>query len=141
MGGVESAGVGVHEVAALGDRQRNDADGGVGHLCEDGVGIDFAEVDHRAGDARRQTLGVQLHDSREPVLRRQRSAAGGVERLDARADDGPVVPGSGREQAVEIDGHMRAVKVADADVQDAGRQVGAGVSGGRNTLRQAAEGR
>ena len=43
----------------------------------------------------------------------------------AGADDRPVVVAAGIEQLVEIDGLMGAVEIADAEMQDAGRELGA----------------
>ena len=46
--GVEAARAGIHEVAALGQCQRHDAYRRVAQADKNGLGIDLAEVDHRA---------------------------------------------------------------------------------------------
>ena len=55
---------------------------------------------------------------------------------DAGADDGPVAVAAGVHQPVEVDLQVGAVEVADAEMHDAGREVGAGVGGARHAGRE-----
>ena len=69
--------------------------------------------------------GVLLDHGGQPILLLELLAAGLLAVEDAGADDRPVVVEPGIEQVVEIDRLMRAVEVADAEMQDAGLERGA----------------
>ena len=133
--GVEGAGGGVDEVAALGDGQRDDAGGGVDEAGHDRRVVHRRqELGHHAGDARRGGFGRLLDDGGQPVLAGEGVAHLHVVGGDAGADDRPVAVAAGVHQPVEVDLEVGAVEVADAEVDDAGGEVGAGVaSGGRRS--------
>ena len=57
----------------------------------------------------------------------------------AGADQRPVMIAAGVEEVVEIDGLMGAVEIADAEMQDAGAQIGAPVAGPATLLGKLAE--
>ena len=126
MPGVECARGRVDEIAALGDGQRDDADGRIGEPFDGRGGVARHDVvDHRADDACRAVSGVLLDDGGQPVLRGQPVAPGPLALEDAGADDRPVAVHAAVEQRIEIDRLVRAVEIANAEMQDAGRQVGA----------------
>ena len=122
MGGIEILRRRRDVIAALGDRQRDDADLGPGERVEhrgDIAGLD--EIDHRAGDARTSVVSAScsttvVSQSCSPSF--SRIVHVGV--AHAGADDRPIVVAAGVEQIVEIDRLMRAMKIADADMNDAG---------------------
>ena len=84
------------------------------------------EIDHRAGDARVACASASCSTT---VV--SQSCAFSFSRawlLGSRhpgADQRPVVVAAGVEQVVEIDRLMRAMKIADAEMHDAGRELGA----------------
>ena len=82
-------------------------------------------IDHRAGDARLHVPAVLLDHRGQPVLFGQLLAAGLFALEDAGADQRPVMIVSRIEQFVEIDRLMRAMEIADAEMQEAGLQLGA----------------
>ncbi len=69
-------------------------------------------------------VGLLLDDGRQPVLRLELFPHVDVGLAHAGADDRPIAIDPGIEQVVEIDRLMGAVKVADADMEDAGLEVG-----------------
>ena len=80
MGGIELA-RGIDEIAALGDRHRDDADGRVGELGDDGLGIaDRQDIDHRRGDARGRAIVILFDHGRQKVLSGQLFPHGGIRR-------------------------------------------------------------
>ena len=123
MARIEDAGCRVDEVAALRDRQRHDADRRIGELFDQrGPVAGRQVVDHRRRHPPGRAVGLLLDHGRQPVLRGELLAGDGIRRHHAGADDRPVVVTSHAEQVVEIDGLMRAVKIADSEMQDAGAQ-------------------
>ena len=121
MGRIEDAGGRVDEVATFGDGQRNDLDGRVGKPFDDACRIArHQEVDHRAGDAGAHMAAVLLDDRGQPVLLFQLAAADLLAFEHAGADQRPVMADARIEQVVEIDGLVRAVEIADAEMHDAG---------------------
>ncbi len=122
--GAEGAGIGVGEIAALGHRQRDDADRRIAHRGDQRAValLDRDEIDHRADESRLEVAGRKLDHARHPVLRRQRLAHLRVARPHPGADDGPVLRQAEPEEVVEIDRHMGAVEIAAADMDDAGLQ-------------------
>ena len=88
-----------------------------------------------------ETRGGLLDDGREQVLAGERVAHLDVVGRDAGADDGEVAVAAGVHQPVEIDLEMGAVEVADAEVEDAGREVAAGVVGRATPAGSSVEGR
>ncbi len=141
MGGIEALRRRRDVIAALGHGQRDDADLGPRQRLQhrsDVEGLD--EVDHRAGDAHRRCVGLLLDHRRQPVLRLELFAHVDVGLAHARADDRPFMVGPGVEKVVEIDRLMGAVKVADADMDDARLEIGPAVVGLAHARRQLREG-
>src|SRR5690606_21057576 len=85
------------------------------------------EARHRRGDARGHAGLVLLDHGGEEILRGHALAGGRVEGEHPGPDDGEIARAAGIEQIVEIDGLLRAVETADAEMHDAGRDVGARV--------------
>ena len=83
------------------------------------------EVDHRPGHPDRRRLRLLLDDRRQVILSGELGAHVDVVFAHAGADDRPVVIAPGGEQIVEINRLMRAMEIADADVNDAGAEIGA----------------
>ena len=132
---------GVDVVTALGDGQRDDPDCGIGHPAHES-GMPFLDrhvVDHRADDLRRRAGRVELDQRRQAVLAQELLALRGVVRANAGADDCPVVVEPELEQPVQVPGLVRAVEVAEPDMDDAGGQRGAVISRPRDRLRQVAQ--
>ena len=128
---IEHARCRIDEIAALGDGQRDDADRRIGKLRDDGAGIArHQEVDHDAGHARLHVAAVLLDHGGQPVLLLELLAADLLAVEHAGADQRPVMVAAGVEEVVEIDRLMRAMEIADAEMQDAGAQ-GAALVGGR----------
>ncbi len=124
MPGVELARRRIDEIAALGDGQRDDADRRIGKSFDDGGGLaGRQEVDHHAGDVRLPVARILLDHRGQPVLLLQLLAACLLALEHAGADDRPVMSVARVEQIVEIDRLMRAVEIADAEMQDAGLEV------------------
>ena len=67
-------------------------------------------------------VGRLLHDRAQEVLLFQQLPHALVRRQHTGADDRPVVIGTGLEQRVQIHCLVCTVKIADAEVQDTGRQ-------------------
>ena len=122
--------LGVEEIAALGDRHRHDADIGRGHTRDGGGGIGgLHEVDHRADDMGFTAVGLLLDQGGEPVLRGQHITAPALAFQHPCPDNGPIAAEAPVEQPVEIHRLVRPVKIAHPEMQDAGRQLAAGVAG------------
>ena len=122
---VEPAGCRIDHVAAFRDRERDDADCRIGERADQrGAFGRRHEVDHRPGHRARLEALLLLDDGGEIVLAGEGLPHGFVERHDAGADDGPVVVAAQVEQIVEIDAEMGAMKIADAEMHDARRQIG-----------------
>ena len=121
MSRVEFPGRRVDEIAAFGDGQRHDADRRICKLLDDISRVARRQkIDHHAGDARLPVPGILLDDGRQPVLLLKLRAARFFAIEYARADDRPVMPFARIEQIVEIDRLVRAMEIADAEMQDAG---------------------
>jgi hypothetical protein len=80
-------------------------------------------ADHGAHDLGRPARGVQFDQRRQAVLRQKLLALKGIGRPHARAEDRPVVVEPHPEQPVEVPGLMRAVEIAESDVDDAGGEA------------------
>ena len=90
-----------------------------------------------AGDACAMMTGILLDHRRQPVLRGETLAPGLLGRAARRRRRSPSRgPAPGIEQIVEIDRLVGAVEIADAEMHDAGRQVGLPVARRRNRLRK-----
>ena len=125
-------------VAALGHRQGDDADCGIAHPSDEG-GVSLLHphvVDHRAHHLCRLAGGVELDQRRQAVLPQELLALRRVVGTNPRTDDCPVVVETELEQAVQVPGLVRAVKVAESDVDDPRGQGRAVVAWPRNGLRQ-----
>jgi hypothetical protein len=119
VAGIEAARRGVVAITLLGDGQRDDADGRIGHGGDQLVARDIGvnDVEDRADHAGAGAGGIADSDGVEEVLRGERVARIGP--AQRRADDAPAW--IGREQIVDIDSHVGAMERADADMDDAGR--------------------
>ena len=137
--GVETP-IGIKEIAAFGDGQRHDADRRIGHgRHQRGPVAGRDIVDHRSGHLRGAAVGLLRDHGGEEILRGEHLAPLGIIRHHAGAHDGPVVPLPRRKQPVQIPRLMRAVEVAQADVQNAGAQVGTGIAGAADALGKPVE--
>ncbi len=70
-------------------------------------------------------IGLLLDHGGQPILRLQLLAHGFVGLAHAGADERPVVVEADVEQVVEIDGLVGAMEIADAEMHDAGGEIGA----------------
>jgi hypothetical protein len=92
---------GVDEIAALGDRRRDDLRRRVGKLVDNLGGVArLDEVDHRAGDAGFHDVRVLLDDGRQPILLLQLLAAGLFEVEHPCPDDREIMVSPGVEQFI-----------------------------------------
>ncbi len=111
-------------VSAFGDRQRHDADFRTRQHLQRRRDVEgFDEIDHRPGDANRRRVGFLFDDGRQPILLGELLAHDDVVVFHAGADERPIVVAPGAEQVVEIDRLMGAMKVADAEMHDAGAEL------------------
>ena len=125
-------------ISAFGDGERDNADLGRGERIKkrrDVIGPN--EIDHRAGDAGLGRICFLLDDGCQPVLFFELLANVDIGVTNTGADNRPVMIAAGVEQIVEIDRLMRPVKIADANMNDAGAKIGALVFRTRNACRQA----
>ena len=119
--GVEVAGGGVLQVAALGDGEADDPHGGVVEPLVHGRGVVGAVevLEHRADDAGlERAVRVAHHEGEQAVLRAHDVAHRGVLLEHADAADAPVQPRAGLHQPVEVHRDVRAVEVAEPEVDD-----------------------
>ena len=138
MRGIESLGGGGDVIAALRDRQRNDADLRPGESVQSCRGIAWGdEVDHRTDHASLGRVRFLLDDRRQPILLAELLPDQRIGGADACADHRPIVAGTTVEEIVEIDGLMRAMKIADAKMKDARAEIGASVFGNGYVGREA----
>ena len=101
---VELAGCRIDDVAAFGDGQRDDADGGIRHARDQRGRVGGRhEADHRPGDPRAARGLLLFDDGGEIVLAGERLPHGFVTRHHAGADNGPVEAFAHVEEIVEID--------------------------------------
>jgi sugar phosphate isomerase/epimerase len=84
--------------------------------------VALADAPNRYGSALLEPRRIEFDDGRQPVLREETLAHDLVTGLDARADDRPIAIHSGIEKPVQVVRLMRAMKIADSDVNDPGRQ-------------------
>ena len=126
---------GVAQIGLLGDRQRDDADTGIGQcikqLCR--IARRDQHRSDRADDAKFLAVAAALGERVEPVLRFERIVGRGA--LQRCADDAPVRLAGGK-AVVDIGGLMRAVERADAEMHDARRDRGAVIARNRHRGRQ-----
>ena len=137
MGCIEAPG-GIDEIAALGHGQGHDADRGIGHGGDEG-GVALCDgeiVDHRPGHFGAAALGRQFDERGHAILRQEPVAHARVIGADACAKDGPILRQTLLHQAVGIPGLMGAVKIAQPDMDDAGREPRAVIAGAQDVLRQ-----
>ncbi len=140
--GVEALGSAVEAVAVFGDGEADDADrrvlGGAeqvggGVAGEDGAG---EGADHRAGFAG----GVAFDQGVEGVLRGQGVVHPGIGGEKAGAEDAPLGGGAvGLHEVVGVAGHVGAVEVAKAEMDDAGADGGRVVGWGGGAVGQGGE--
>lgn len=140
--GVEALGGAVETVAVFGDGEADDADrrvlGGAeevggGVAGEDGAG---EGADHRAGFAG----GVAFDQGVEGVLGSQGVVHPGVGGEEAGAEDAPLGGGSvGLHEVVGVAGHVGAVEVAEAEMDDAGADGGRVEARGGGAVGQGGE--
>ena len=139
---VEALGRGLDVVPALRHRQRDDTDRGIGHRTNEG-GISLLDrhiVDHRAGHLRRYAGRVELDQRRQAVLPQELRALRRIVGTHPGADDRPVAVEATLEQPVQVPGLVRAVEVAEPDMDDPRSQGRAVIARPRNRLRQVVEG-
>jgi len=123
--GVELAGAVVHAVTALGDGQRDDADGRISEPGDYGSGTIFGRQQHVAKAADHAHLGVrtvvELHQGIKEILRCQGVAHGDLIGAGADAADTPIESFTGVHQRIGVGRLMGAMKPAHADMRDTGR--------------------
>ena len=114
---VEASGRGLVAVALLGDGERDDADGGIGHGGEDDARILAGDEDvlHRLDDAGGLALRAELERGVGEVLGREEVALG--RRHQADAEDAPVAAGF-RHRIGDVDRAVGAEEGAEAEVDD-----------------------
>ena len=135
MGWIECLAGRVDIVAALGNGQRDDADGRIRQPGNNGRAVAGRQiVDHGAGNVGSAMVGLLLDHGGEPVLPHQLLPHRLIGRAYAGAHQRPVVPLTQIEQRVEIDGLMGAMKIADAEMHNAGGETGAGIGRGDRSL-------
>ncbi len=140
VGRIEHARSRIDEIAAFGDGQRDDADRRVGKPFDDRRRIaGHQEIDHGTGDAGAHMAGILLDHGGQPVLLGKLAATDLLGLEDAGADQRPVVADARIEQIVEIDGLVRAMEIADAEMHDAGLERRAIVFRPGNFFRQVGE--
>ena len=119
--GVEVAGGGVLQVAALGDGEADDPHGRVVEPPVHGrrvVGT-VEVLQHRADDTGlERAVRMAHHQGEQAVLGAHDVAHGGVLLEHADAADAPVQPLAALHQPVEVHRDVRAVEVAEAEVDD-----------------------
>ncbi len=137
---VEFSGRGIDEIAALGDGQRDDADRRIRQSFDDRLRVaGHQEVGHATGDPGAHMAGILLDHRGQPILFLQLPAACLLAVEHARADDRPIMSEASIEQIVEINGLVRAVKIADAEMHDAGLERRAVVMRAGDIWRQLVE--
>ena len=118
---VELAGDVVDAVAALGDRQRDDARGRVGEALEDRGGVvrRVQVLEDRADHPRLAACRRDACDERVEVVLRGEDVAHPPVPEDADAADGPVARASPRSISLREHRLVGAMESADAEVHDA----------------------
>ena len=131
VGSVEPLAHRIDVIAAFGHRQPDDADDRVGHDADQrAVALfDRQVVDHRPHNLSRGLRGVEFDQRRQTVLRQELFPHRRIIGAHARAKDRPIMRFATLHQTVQIPRLMRAVKIAHADMNDAGCQ-GAAIIGG-----------
>ena len=116
---VEPAG-GIPAIGFFGHRRADDANGGIGHARHERGGTfgRDGQVQDRPDNAGLLVLAVAFHHGIKTVLRGERIARCGT--AERRADDPPIRLAGG-ETAVDIDGLVGTMEVADAEMDDARR--------------------
>jgi hypothetical protein len=128
MSGIEFPRRWVDEITALGDGQRDDADRRVCQPADDGGAVaGDQEIDHRAGHPRLHVAVVLLDHRGQKILAREFFAPRPLALENPRPDQRPIAVDAGVEQIVEIDRLVRAMEIADAEMQDSGGEVAAAV--------------
>ena len=142
VGGNEFTGDRVEVVAAFGDSERHDPGGRRGHLLDGRLGIVGGEQvlgdrpDHAGIPG---AVAVPDDQGVQAILGGHHVTHPGVGRLQAQAADPPVHRRAVIHQRVDVHRLVRAVEIADTDVNDAGRDLAAIVTragGGVVQLRQ-----
>jgi hypothetical protein len=118
MGFVEPAVRRIVAIALLCHRQRDDPHARFAHRRQQRLRVGWRDdqAAQRSDDVQRLALGAAHRDRIEPVLRLERMAR--LRGAQARAADRPVRLAR-REPVIDIDGPMRAMKRADAEMHDA----------------------
>ena len=94
------------------------------------------EVGHCAGDPSMIGSRLKLHHRCEPILVLQRLSHRSIAWADACADEGPVKVLPGIEEFIQVHRLVSAMKIADADVENAGSEVCAIISRFCDRMRQ-----
>lgn len=130
---VEIAGLRRVAIALLGDGERDDAGGGIGHPLDQGRRLLACDdtVEQRADDAVLGALRGAYRNRVEMILRGEGVAR--VRAAQARPDNAPGWAARGK-AIVDDDGLMRAMKRAETQMHDAGRDA-------REVVGRAADGR
>ena len=141
--GIEAPGGAVQAVAALGHGQREAADGGRVNGGEQGGRIVGGE--HGAGEGADQSGAVAgiaaFDDGVEVVLGLECRDQVAVARHQTGADNALFESvGAPRHQVVQVKRHVGAVKVAGAEMDDAGTECGRVVRGWSDRRRQVGQG-
>ena len=141
MRGIEALGRRVDVIPALGHGHRHDADRGIGHALDQwSIAFDdWRVVDHRPHDLDRTAGGIKLDQGCQIVLRRHLQALCLVKGPYARAHDRPVMRLRLLHQPVQIPGLVTAVEVAEADMDDAGREFRAVIGRHQDVFGQLAQ--
>ena len=122
---LEDAGLVVDQIAALGDRQADDACGRVGEHPQHTLGVAWRERvrAERADHAGRVTLGAALDHGVQAVLGIERVGHALIGRQQADAALAPTRGDSLLGQIVQVDGLVGAVEPANAQVHDRTRDL------------------
>ncbi len=141
--GAERAGDRIEVVAAFGDGERHDPDGGRRQLLDDGFRIVRGEqVLHHRPDHPRLPGAVAVPDDQgvQAVLGGHHVPHGGVGRLQPDTADAPVHRRAAVHQRVEVHRLVRTMEITHADVGDAGRDLAAVILRHGHAGTQPAEG-
>ena len=125
----------LERVAALGDRHRQDGDLRIGDPARERILVGDREriVDDAPDDLRARSLAVALDQRVEVILRREHARHAPIGLEPPEPADAPVA--TLRRELVDIEGEVRAMEPADAEVEDARSQRRAVVARSRHAQR------